>query len=167
MPQWKPLDFLISRHNLATSIGEVLKLDRLSKNSSFGGKSGAGLSAPGTLHFEAKNLLKISLFLSGSEITLPSSIIGGINDTLFFLINLLKIENFFFEEMLQLCIVEETLLKKFFFALVFALVDCFMEMCAFLLACSLLRSNLVTTSGEQSGLAFESINLLLIFLKSW
>ena len=58
-------------------------MDKLSKMFSFGGKSGAGSSAPGTLHFEAKNLLKISLFLSGSEITLPSSIIGGINDTLF------------------------------------------------------------------------------------
>ena len=103
----------MSRHNFATSIGEVLKLDRLSKIPSFGGKSGAGLSAPGTLHFEAKNLLKISLFSSGSEITLPFSIIGGIDDTLFFLINLVKIENFFFEEMLQLCIVEETLLKSF------------------------------------------------------
>ena len=38
---------------MATSIGDVLKLDRLSRISSFGGKSGAGSSAPGKLHFEA------------------------------------------------------------------------------------------------------------------
>ena len=71
MPQWEPIDFLISLHNLATSIGDVLKLDRLSRISSFGGKSGAGSSAPGTLHFEAKKMLKILLFLSGSEMTFP------------------------------------------------------------------------------------------------
>ena len=142
-------------------------MDKLSKMFSFGGKSGAGSSAPGTLHFEAKNSLKISLFLSASVITLSFSMMGGINDTLFFLINLLKIENFFFDEMLLLCIVEETLLKKFFFALVFALVDCFIEMCDFVLACSLLSSNLVTTSGRHSRLPFASKYLLLIFLKSW
>ena len=133
---------------------------------SFGGKSGAGSSAPGTLHLEAKNLLKMSLFFSGSVITLSSSIIGGIKDTLFFFISLLNIENFFLEEILQLCIVEETLLKKFFLALVFAFVDCFIAMLDFLLACSLFRNNLVTISGEISGFDFASMYLLLIFLKS-
>ena len=49
---------------MATSIGDVLKLDRLSRISSFGGKSGAGSSAPGTLHFEAKkNVENFALFI--------------------------------------------------------------------------------------------------------
>ena len=81
----------------------------------------------GTLHFEPKQLVENFTFLVGLRKNLAIfkmtfCIIGGIKDILFFfLISLLKIENFFFEEMLQLCIVEETRLKKFFSALVFAL----------------------------------------------
>ena len=87
-------------------------------------------------------------------------------ETLFFLMSLFRIENFFLDEILQLCIVEDTLLKKFFLALVLAFVDCFIAICDFLLACSLFNSNLVTNSGGVSGFAFASKYLLLIFLKS-
>ena len=41
-PQCDELDFFISRHNFATSIGDVLMLSSLSKMSFLGGKFGAG-----------------------------------------------------------------------------------------------------------------------------
>ena len=53
-PQCDELDFFMSRHNLATSIGDVFIFDNFSKMSSFGGKSGAGSCAFLTEDFDAK-----------------------------------------------------------------------------------------------------------------
>ena len=123
MPQWEALDFFMSRHNFATSIGEVLIWESFSKISSFRGSSGAGSSAPHTVALSAKNVLKMSLLLFASVTTLSLSKIGGISETLLFFINLLRIENFFLAEIRLLCIVELTELKKACFARLFAFVD--------------------------------------------
>ena len=98
-PQCDELDFFISRHNLATSIGDVLMLSSLSKMSSLGGKFGAGSWAFLTEDFEEKKLLKMSAFCCGSVITWSFSIIGGIQNILLFFINFVKMENFFLAEM--------------------------------------------------------------------
>ena len=45
-PRCDELDFLISRHNFATSMGEVFKDENLSQIFSLGGKTGGGLFAP-------------------------------------------------------------------------------------------------------------------------
>ena len=68
-PQCDELDFLMSQHNFATSIGDVFMFDNFSKISSLGGKSGAGSWAFLTEDFDAKKLLKMSAVFWGSVIT--------------------------------------------------------------------------------------------------
>ena len=59
----------MSRHNLATSIGDVFKLFNFSKISFLGGKFGAGSWGFWTDNFEAKKFLNISAFCCGSVTT--------------------------------------------------------------------------------------------------
>jgi len=49
IPQNEELDFLISLHNLATSMGEVFKLQRGDLIFSFTGKRGTGSKLPSTV----------------------------------------------------------------------------------------------------------------------
>ena len=165
IPQWEEFDFLMSLHNLATSIGEVLICPNFSKMSSLGGSSGAGSSAPSTVAFSAKNSLKILLFLSGSVTTSSLSIIGGMWETLLFFINLLKIENFFFAGIFLLCIVELTVLKKACLARLLALVDSLLAVLDLFSALSNLCNILVTISGDKFPLPTALSCCILIFLK--
>ena len=79
----------------------------------------------------------------------PFSTIGGICETLLFLINLDKIENFFLAEMLGLCIVELTVLKNASFDLLFAFVDSMLEVLDSSKAFSRFADNLVNIWAES------------------
>ena len=96
MPQYDKFDFFMSLHSFATSIGDVLRLERGDKIFSLTGKIGRGSLLPFTVAFAANMSFKTLLFDKGSFIIMSSFISCGIDDIFWFFIKFFKILNLFF-----------------------------------------------------------------------
>ena len=105
------------------SIGDVFIWSKDSKMLSSGSSTETGSSFPSTVAFAVKRSLKMSLLRWASLITSFFEIIGGIDESFWLFMSLVKIENFFFAEISWFCNVEFTVLKKAFFTRKFAFWD--------------------------------------------
>ena len=146
------------------SIGDVFIWSKDSKMLSSGSSTETGSSFPSTVAFAVKRSLKMSLLRWASLITSFFEIIGGIDESFWLFMSLVKIENFFFAEISWFCNVEFTVLKKAFFTRKFAFLDLIAEYFYFLKALSFfsLRRVMVSCVTPWMFLLFKYSKLIFL-----